>query len=62
MAALQDIFNEITPMKDIQVKGTSKPWFDSSIMEAIRVRDKLKERFLRKKLHFDHERFKEQRN
>ena len=31
-------------------------------MEAIRVRDKLMERFLRTKLHVDHERFKEQRN
>ena len=31
-------------------------------MEAIRVRDKLKERFLRLKLHVDHERFKEQHN
>ena len=31
-------------------------------MEAIKVRDKLKERFLEKKLHVDHERFKEQRN
>ena len=62
MTALQDIVNEIAPMKDIRVKGNSKPWFDSDIMEAIRVRDKLKERFLRTKLHVDHERFKEQRN
>ena len=31
-------------------------------MEAIRVRDKSKERFIRTKLHVDHERFKEQRN
>ena len=60
--ALQDIVNEIAPMKDIWVKGNSKPWFDSDIMEAIRVRDKLKERFLRTKLHADHERFKVQRN
>ena len=49
-------------MKDIQVKGNSKPWYDSNIMEAIWVRDKLKERFLRTKLHVDHERFKEKRN
>ena len=62
MTALQDIVNEIAPMEDIRVKGNSKPWFDSDIMEAIRVRDKLKERFLRTKLHVDHERFKEQRN
>ena len=31
-------------------------------MEAIRQRDKLKESFLRTKLHVDHERFKEQRS
>ena len=60
--ALQDIVNEIATMKDIRVKGNSKPWFDSNLMEAIWVRNKLKERFLRTKLHVDHERFKEQHN
>ena len=49
-------------MKDIQVKGNSKPWYDSDIMEALRVRDKLKERFLRTKLHVGQEHFKEQRS
>ena len=49
-------------MKDIRVKSNSKPWFDSDIREDIRVRDKLKKRFLKTKLHVDHERFKEQRN
>ena len=43
-------------MKDIWVKENSKPWFDSDIMEAIRVRAKLKKRFLRTKLHVDYER------
>ena len=60
--ALQDIVHEIAPMKDIPVKGNSKAQFDSDIMETIRVRDKLKEKFLRTKLHVHHERFKEQRN
>ena len=49
-------------MKDIWVKGISKSWFDSNIMEAVSVRGKLKERFLRTKLHVDYKRFKEQRN
>ena len=49
-------------MKDIWVKGIPKSWFDSNIMEAITVRDKLKERFLRTKLYVDHERFKEKCN
>ena len=62
MTALQDIVNEIAPMKDIRVKGNSKPWFDSDIMEAIRVRDKLEERLLGTKPHVDHERFKERCN
>ena len=60
--AVQDIVNEIALMKDIRVKENSKTWFYSYIMEAIRVRDKLKETVLRTKLHVDHERFKEQRN
>ena len=49
-------------MKDIWVKGISKPWFDSNIMETVSVIDKFKERFLRTKLHVDCKRFKEQRN
>ena len=49
-------------MKDIWVKGISKSWFDSNIMEAVSVRSQLKERFLRAKLHVDYKRFKEQRN
>ena len=49
-------------MKDIWVKGISKSWFDSNIMEAVSVRGKLKERFLRTKLHVDYKRFKEQGN
>ena len=60
--ALQEIVNEIAPMKDVRVKINLKSWFDSDIMEAIRVRDKLKKIFVRTKLHVDHERFKKQRN
>ena len=62
MTALQDIVNEIAPMKDIWVKRDSKAQFDSDIMEAVRVKDKLRKRFLRAKLDVDHERIKEQRN
>ena len=58
--ALQDIVNEVALMKDLRVKGNSKPWFDSDILETIRVRDKLKERFFKTKLHVDYERFKDQ--
>ena len=48
-------------MKDIWVKGISKAWFYSNIMEALSLRGKLKDRFLRTKL-VDYKRFKEQRN
>ena len=61
-ATLQDIVKKTEPMKDIRAKGNSQPCFDKDIMEAIRVRDKLKKRFLRTKLHVHHERSKKQRN
>ena len=48
-------------MKDIWVKGISKSWFDSNIMETVSVRGKLKVRFLRTKLYVDYKRFKEQK-
>ena len=49
-------------MKDILVKGISQPWFDGNIMKAVKVRGKVKERFLRTKLHVVHKHFKEQQN
>ena len=49
-------------MKDFWVKGISKSWFDSNIMETVSVRGKLKVRFLRTKLYVDYKRFKEQKN
>ena len=48
-------------MKDIWVKGISKSWFDSNIMETVSVRGKLKVRFLRTKFYVDYKRFKEQK-
>ena len=48
-------------MKDIWVKGISKSWFDSNIMETVSVRGKLKIRFLRTKLYVDYKRFKEKK-
>ena len=60
-AYLQDIVNKILPIKDIRIKGNTKPWFDNSIIDAIRVRDKLKEKFLKSKVHVDYERFREHR-
>ena len=60
--ALQDIVNEIAPVKDIRVKGNSKPWFDSNIMKTIRLRSKLNERYLRANLYVDHKHLNKQCN
>ena len=62
MFALQDIVNEIAPVKDIRVKGNSKPWFDSNIMKTIRLRSKLNERYLRANLYVDHKHLNKQCN
>ena len=35
------VIDNIAPIKEIRVKGNSKPWFDGSISEAINVRDEL---------------------
>ena len=59
---LQDTVNDIAPLKDIRIKGNTKPWIDSNVIGLIRKRDKLKKKFLHTKLHVDYEYFKEQRN
>ena len=56
---LQDTINDIAPMKDIRVKGNTKPWFDSNMIGLIRKREKLFKTFLHTKLHVDYEYFKE---
>ena len=59
----QDTINDnITLIKDIRIKGNTKPWFDSNMIGLIRKRDKLKKKFSHKKLNVDDEYFKEQRN
>ena len=39
------VFDNIAPIKEIRVKGNSKPWFDGSISKVINVRDKLKKKY-----------------
>ena len=34
--------DSISPLKQVRVKTNTKPWFDGNILEAIRVRDKLR--------------------
>ena len=47
--ALQEIVNELAPMKDFRIKGNTKPWFDSDIMEPIRLRQ-IKVKIFKKKI------------
>ena len=47
------LYDNIAPIKEIRVKGNSKPWFDGSISEAINVRVKLKKKFKKKTLPSD---------
>ena len=36
---LQDIINDIAPIKDIRIKGNTKPWLDSNIIGLIRKKE-----------------------
>ena len=36
------VIEKIAPIKEIRVKGNSKPWFDGDISERISIKDKLK--------------------
>ena len=40
---LQDTINDIAPIKDIHIKGNTKPWFDSNMIGITRKRYKPKE-------------------
>ena len=59
---LQDTINHIAPIKDILIKGNTKPWFNSNMIGLIRKRGKLSKQFLNTKLHGDYKYFKEQGN
>ena len=39
---LMSVIDKIAPIKEIRVKGNSKPWFDGDISERIKIRVKLK--------------------
>ena len=42
---LMSVIDKIAPIKEIRVKGNSKPWFDGDISERIKIRDKLKKKY-----------------
>ena len=59
---LMIIIDKLAPIKEIRVKGNSKPWFDGSISERINIRDKLKKKIKKTGLQVDYENFKTTQN
>ena len=57
-----DVIDNIAPIKEIRVKGNSKPWFDGNISERINIRDKLKKKYKTSGLQVDYENFKNAQN
>ena len=47
ISKLMTVIDKIAPIKEIIVKGNSKPWFDRNISERINIRDKLKKKHKR---------------
>ena len=56
------VIDNIAPIKEIRVKGNSKPWFDGSISEAINVRNKFKKKYKKTTLPSDELNFKAAQN
>jgi len=51
--------DSISPLKQVRVKTNTKPWFDGNILEAIRVRDKLRKKYKKSGLQVDFDMFKD---
>ena len=58
LTKFMNIIDNISPLKQIRVKTNTKPWFDSEILSAINVRDKLRKKYKKSGLHIDFEMFK----
>ena len=52
------VIDKIAPLKEIRVKGNSKPWFDAEVIDRIQVRDKLRKKYNKTKLQIDYDNFK----
>ena len=52
------VIDKIAPLKEIRVKGNSKPWFDAKVIDRIQVRDKLRKKYNKTKLQIDYNNFK----
>ena len=53
-----EVIDKIAPLREIRIKGSSKPWFDEEAIERINVRDKLRKKFNKTKLQIDYDNFK----
>ena len=58
ISKLMTVIDKIAPIKEIRIKGNSKPWFDGNISERINIRDKLKKKHKRSGDPIDFENFK----
>ena len=41
------VIDKVAPLKEIRVKGSSKPWFDGEVIKRINVRDKLRKNIIK---------------
>jgi len=53
------VIDSICPLRQVRIKTNTKPWFDGNILEAIRVRDKLRKKHKKSGLQVDFEMFKD---
>ena len=58
VSKLMSVIDSISPSKQVRVKSNTKAWFDRNILEAIRVRDKLRKKYTRSGLSVDFDMFK----
>ena len=65
-AAYEDFVNKllgvidmVAPLKEIRIKGDSKSWFDSDILERINIRERLRKKYKKSGLQIDFENFKD---
>ena len=59
---ISSVIDEIAPMKEIHVRGSTQEWMDEEVLEGIRIRNKLLSKFKRTKTHTDHVNFRKSRN
>ena len=52
------VIDSIAPLKQIRLKTNTKPWFDSEVLEKIRIRDKSRKKYKKSGLQIDFDLFK----